>query len=204
MKTAELTELGLDEAVIPKVLALAGRDIEKLKTTHAAEITALTTERDNLQTQLTDAQSVIDKLDGKDPDELKQEILSYQQRAADAETNFKAQLLQRDQKAWLETMLGDKHFGVKSPYARKQIITDVMDAKKGLQWRAGEDGKPGMFMGFDDYMKQAKEADPTLYTTPEEKEQQEQADNQPQFTDSAGNTEKGGGSGKKFQPPLIF
>jgi len=61
MKTEELTALGLTEDQAAKVFELHGKELTKLQNT----VSALTTERDGLKTQLGEANG---KLAGYDPD----------------------------------------------------------------------------------------------------------------------------------------
>lgn len=86
-----------------------------------------------------------------------------------------------------------------SPYARKQLEAECMAEGSGLAW------KDGKFMGFDDFMKSAKEKDAGLYRTPVEKAAAEEAakrkENAPAFTGPAGNTD---GESKRYVPPKIF
>jgi erythromycin esterase-like protein len=70
----------------------------------------------------------------------------------------------------------------------------------GLGW------KDGAFYGFDDYMKNAKAQDASLYQTAEEKEAAAKAAEQqkkaPVFTGPVGDPAKDGE--KTFTPPKIF
>lgn len=210
MKTAELTALGITEEVAAQILAINGKDIENAKAAKDKEIATLTTERDGLKARLDTADAALKKFEGIDPEQIQQEIQTYKQQAEDAEKKYSAQMTRRDQKDWITAQL-DK-YGVKSPLARKQIATEVMSEKDGLKWKPAEDDKPGMFYGFDDYMKAAKEEDGTLYQTEEEKtaaaeaakkaeEAAAAAQNAPKFTGATGDPAP---SGEKFTPPKIF
>ncbi len=195
MKTEELTAIGLTEEQATQVLALAGKDIEK----HKQRITTLEGERDNALAQLTTANDTLKKFDGIDPQKIQEELQSYKDKAEQAEKDYQQQITQRDQKDWITKKLDE--YGVKSPFARKQITTDIMAAESGLPW------KEGAYLGFDDYMKSAKEQDAGLYQTAEEKAAAEQAaqqaQNAPNFTGPAGGGNAGNG-GKKFTPPKVF
>lgn len=207
MKTAELTALGITEEVANKILAINGKDIENAKAAVAAakdkEIGALTTARDNLQTQLNTANDTLQKFEGIDPEKIQEELNTYKQKAEDAEKKFSREITSRDQKEWLVKKLDE--YGVKSPLARKQIMSEVMSESDGLKWQPEKDGKPATFYGFDDYMKAAKEEDNTLYLTAEEKAAAEKAkqqeDSKPTFTGPAGDPP---GGNEKFTPPKIF
>lgn len=208
MKTAELTALGVAEEVAKQILAINGKDIEAAKAAKDKEIQALTTERDGLQTQLTTVQEALKKFDGVDPEKLQADLQAVQQQLEDANKSFAAQILARDQDDWLQAQFGEEEgrYDVKSPFARKQIMAEVKDPKKGLKWQPAEAGKPAGYLGFGDFMAQAKKDDPSLYLTKEEKEvaakQQQQQGTQPRFTGPAGDPQ--GSGGEKYVPPIIF
>ncbi len=194
MKTEELTAIGLTDEQASQVLALAGKDIEKQK----QRITTLEGERDNVQAQLDTANATLKKFEGIDPQKIQEEIQSYKTQAEQAEKNYQQKITQRDQKDWINQKLDE--YGVKSPFARKQLITDIMSAEGGLPW------KDGTYLGFDDYMKSAKKQDEGLYQTAEEKAAAEEAAKQqakaPHFTDKTGDPAPG--TDKKFTPPKVF
>lgn len=197
MKTAELKELGLTEEQIAQVFAINGKDIESAKAAKDKTIADLTTERDNLRTQLDTAETTLKNFEGIEPEKMQQEIQTYKQNAEDAKKEYAKQLLHRDQRDWLKGKLDE--YGVASPYARKQLISDCMDDENGLKW------KDGAFFGFDDFMKKAKEQDAALYQTAEEKAAAEKAAAEaakaPRFTDPVGDPKP---EGNKFVPPKIF
>lgn len=208
MKTAELTALGISDEVATQILAMNGKDIENAKATVTAakdkEIATLTTQRDGIQSQLDTATETLKKFEGIDLEQIQTELQTYKTKADDAEKRFTRELTQRDQRDWLTAKLDE--YGVKSPLARKQITTEVMSEKDGLKWKTAEDGKAGMFYGFDDYMKAAKEEDANLYQTAEEKAAAEKADDlkkkAPTIVGPTGDPD--GGSDKKYAPPKIF
>ena len=166
----------------------------------------LETERDGYKTQLESLQEATKGFEGMDAEKVKAEIAALKQKAKDAETKFTAQMTARDQRDWLKAKL--EEYGVASPYARKQLMTECMDEKSGLKWKGGDTG----FYGFDDFMKDAKKADPSLYQSAEEKAASEKeaqeaaktaeaAKNAPKFTSPA--TEPA--SGKAAPPaPILF
>lgn len=197
MKTAELKELGLTDEQIAQVFAINGKDIEGAKAAKDKTIADLTAERDNLKAQLDTAETTLKNFEGIDPEKMQQEIQTYKQNAEDAKKEYAKQLLQRDQRDWLKGKLDE--YGVASPYARKQLIADCMDADSGLKW------KDGAFFGFDDFMQKAKEQDAGLYQTAEEKAAAEkaaaEAEKAPKFTDPVGDPKP---EGNKFVPPKIF
>ena len=160
----------------------------------------LETERDGYKSQLESLQEATKGFEGMDAEKVKAEIAALKQKAKDAETNFNAQMTARDQQDWLKAKL--EEYGVTSPYARKQIMAECMDEKSGLKWKGADTG----FYGFDDFMKDAKKADPSLYQSAEEKAEAaktaEAAKNAPKFTSPTAQPASGGKSAPP--PPIIF
>lgn len=156
--------------------------------------------RDDLQTRLDEANATLQGFEGMDAEKVKQELADWKQKAKDAETNFNAQMAARDQRDWLKAKM--EEYGVASPYARKQLMAECMDEKSGLKWKGADTG----FYGFDDFMKDAKKADPSLYQSAEEKAAEaknaEGAKNAPKFTTPATTPVSGGGNTPP--PPIIF
>lgn len=193
MKTEELTALGLTDEQATQVLAMAGKDIEK----HKQRITALEGERDNFKAQFETADAALKKFEGIDPQKLQEEIQTYKTQAEETKKSYEKKLTQRDQRDWINGKLDT--YGVTSPYARKQLISECMSEETGLTW------KDGAFFGFDDYMKAAKEQDAGLYQTAEEKAAAEKEaalkDKAPTFTGPTGDPKP---ATEKFTPPKIF
>lgn len=180
MKTEELTALGLTDEQVKSVFAMHGKDITPLQQENATltkSISDLTAERDNLDKQLKAANDTLAKFGDNTPETMQAEIQKYKQQAEDAEKDFKAQLIARDQKDWIGKQLDE--YGVTSPYARAALEAELMSAESGLKW------KDNTFFGFDDFMKAAKAKDTTLYQTAEEKaaakKQAELEDKKPEF-----------------------
>ena len=203
MKKEELIALGLTEEQAGKVLGINGADIEHAKAAKDKEISTLTATRDGLQSQLDAATTALKKFEGIDPEQIQTELQTYKKQAEETEKRFTRELTQRDQRDWLKAKLDE--YGVKSPLARRQITAEVMSEKDGLKWKPGEDGKPGTFYGFDDYMKAAKAEDDTLYQTAEERaaaeKQAELKKKAPNFTGPTGDPAP---AGEKYTPPKIF
>lgn len=131
-----------------------------------------------LQRRAEAAEEALKKFDGIDPENIQKEIDGYKKQLAD-----------RDRLDWITKKFDE--YGVASPYARKQLAAECMADEGGLTW------KDGAFLGFDDYMKAAKEKDAGLYQTAEEKEAAERS---PYFTGKSDNNVKCG----KYTPPQIF
>lgn len=198
MKTAELTALGLTEEQAAQVLALNGKDIENAKAGKDKTIADLTTERDDYKSRLEAADATLKRFEGIDPQKIQEELQTYKNQAEETKKSYEKKLTQRDQKDWIEKKLTE--YGVASPYARRQLVADCMSEESGLTW------KDGQYLGFDDYMKLAKQQDAGLYQTAEEKAAAEKdaalKDKAPTFTGPTGDPAPS--TDKKYTPPKIF
>lgn len=199
MKKEELTALGIAEDVAAKVLEINGKDIEHAKAVKDKEIQTLMDERDGYKTRAETAEGTLQKFEGIDPQKIHDELQSWKDKASAAERDYTAKITQRDQRDWIREKL-DK-YGVSSPFSRSAIQTECMDEKSGLKW------KDGAFFGFDEYMKKAKEKDPGLYQTDEERaeaeKQKQQKENAPAFTGPTGDGKVGDGK-KTFTVPAVW
>ena len=198
MKKEELIALGITEEQAAKVLEINGKDIEHAKSVKDTEISKLTTERDDLKGRLTTAEDTLKKFGDKTPEQIQQEIQTYQEQAKNAQADFDKKILQRDQKDWLKAKLDE--YGVTSPFARNALVSEAMAEESGLKW------KDNAFFGFDDFMKSAKEKDKGLYQTAEEKEAAEKAaaleKGAARFTGKSG--DEGKGKDEKYVPLNLF
>ena len=198
MKKEELTALGISEEVSAKVLEINGKDIEHAKSAKDKERKSVEDERDGYKTRAETAEETLKSFEGIDPAKLQDEIKTWKNKAEQAEKDYTAKITRRDQRDWLNAQCDT--YGIKSPYARSAILAECMDVEKGLKW------KDGAYLGFGDYMKSAKEKDPGLYETEEERKKRETEEaaeeGAPRFTGPADN--KHGGGGEPFTVPKIF
>ena len=192
MKKEELTKLGLTDEQADSVLAMAGKDVEK----HKKTIADLETERDDLKGRLTTAEKTVEGFGGKSPEDIQKEIDKYKQESADAGKRYEAQITARDQRDWLKGQY--EKYGVTSPYVRDALTAEVQAKGSGLTW------KDGAYMGFDDFMKKAKEKDGSIYQTAEEKAKAGKQEPSKQEPAIVGPTGTKPGAAKKFVPPKIF
>lgn len=190
MKTEELTALGLNDEQVQKVFAIHGKDMEALKSQNAA----LSAEKTQAEEARKTAEEALKGFEGKTPEEIKNQIAEYEQKAKDVEAKYAAQLLRRDQKDWLKGKFDE--YGVTSPYARQSLEAECTASEGGLPW------KNGAFLGFDDYMKKAKEKDSTLYQSKEEKAASEEERKKPPVI--VGKVENTPGAKTRFVPPKVF
>ena len=160
-------------------------------------------DRDAYKGQLDTANETLEKFKDIDPDKQAAEIEKYKQQAKEAQDNATKQILQRDQRDYLNAEF-DK-LEIKSPRTRDSLMRDIM-GDDGLKW------KDGAFMGLSDYLKAENEKD-HFYQTEDEKKAAEAkaaedeakakaAGSAPKFTDkSEGKHESPKGDTKV---PLIF
>lgn len=89
MKREDLTKLGLtDDAVIDKIMALHGADIEA----HKTKLTAVEAERDGLRTQLTEASQTIDGFKALNIDQIKAAADEWKAKAEQTAKDAAAQV----------------------------------------------------------------------------------------------------------------
>lgn len=189
MKTEELKSKGLTQEQIDFVMAENGKDLKQLQDDNKA----LTTERDDLkkkveaaeekeetlQKQLKDAQDTIKGFDGVDVEKLNRDIADYKARAEKAEKDAQAQILQRDQRDYLNVEFD--RLGIESERTRKSLAAEIM-GEDGLKW------KDGTFLGLSDFLAKENEKD-HFYQTQEEKDEaaarEKAAGGAPKFTDKS-------------------
>ena len=192
MKTEELIALGLTQEQAASVFAMAGKDRAKNQKT----IETLTAERDDLKTRLETAENTVSAFEGKSPEDVKAEIEKYKNESAEAGKRYEAQLTARDQRDWLNAQY-DK-YDVTSPYARTALTAELQAEGSGVTW------KDGAYMGFEDFMKKAKEKDGSIYLTAEEKAAAAKAEPAKKEPSIVGPTGGKTGGGKKYVPPKVF
>jgi hypothetical protein len=144
MKREFITKLlpDIPKDILDSIMDENGKDIETAK----APITTLTTERDDLNTRLTEASK---KLEGYDPD--------WKAKAEQADKDAKAKIAGMEQDVLIRDALGGYKFT--SAYARDGVADKVK--KAGL--KMGEDGKS--LLGLDDLMKSIQTESPDAFKT---------------------------------------
>lgn len=129
------------------------------------KLEAAENDRDAYKGQLDAANETLEKFKDIDPKKQAEEIEKYKQAAKEAQETASKQILQRDQRDYLNGEF-DK-LGIKSERTRNSLMRDIMDEKEGLRW------KDGSFMGLSDYLAKENEKD-HFYQTEEEKKAIEQ------------------------------
>lgn len=138
MKSEDLKAIGLSDEQVQRVFALNGADVNREK--QAAAVA--TTERDALRTQLNEAN---EKLKGYDPD--------WQKKAADAQKQADAKIAELQAGYAAQTAAAGLKFTSES--AKKAFMADLKAKSLPLQ--------DGALLGFDDFVKQYKESDPSAF-----------------------------------------
>lgn len=160
------------------------------------KLEAAETDLDSYKGQLDTANETLEKFKDIDPEKQAAEIEKYKQQAKEAQETASKQILQRDQRDYLNAEF--EKLGIKSDRTRKSLMADIM-GDDGLKW------KDGAFMGLSDYLAKENEKD-HFYQTDAEKEEaaakEQAAGSAPKYTDrSEGKTT----SEKETSPvPVIF
>lgn len=152
--TAEaIQKAELPSDLIDKIMGLHGKDIE----IHKSKLATLEGERDNLQTQLSDASKQIEGFKGmKSPEDVEKAISDWKVKLDDAQKTYASQVaaLKFDH-ALSDALTGAK---VKNPKAVKALLNS--DALKLNE-------ADGSIIGLDDQITKLKESDAYLFAEPE-------------------------------------
>ena len=174
MKREELKNLGLTDDQIKFVMDENGKDINAQKAIiedRDQKITALTTERDGLKTQVADRDKDIDDLKKQsgNTDELNKKLTELQTKY-DTDTQALQGKLDSQAKAHAAERYFDK-VEFSSAFAKKAAIAEFNNA--GLEF------KDGAFVGADDFLKKMKTENPDAFKV---SEPPKDPDPKPQFT----------------------
>lgn len=183
----------VNKAVTENYKTIAEFD-KQVKKTEKAEA-----DRDSYKGQLDTANETLEKFKDIDPDKQAEEIEKYKQAAKEAQDNATKQILQRDQRDYLNAEF--EKLGISSERTRKSLMADIM-GEDGLKW------KDGAFMGLSDYLAKENEKD-HFYQTEDEKKaaaekaaeeeaKQKAAGSAPKFTDKSDGKPAGGGDKPTF------
>lgn len=125
-------------------------------------------ERDNWKERAETAEETLKGFDGIDPANVKTELETWKQKAADAEKEFNAKIYERDFDDALKTALESIKFS--SPAAKRSVTADIKSA--GLKL------KDGKILGLNDLLEQMKQAEPDTFV---DEGQQQAQQNQARF-----------------------
>lgn len=106
-------------------------------------------ERDDWKVRAETAEETLKSFDGIDPTNIKSELETWKQKAADAEKEFNAKIYDRDFSDALKAALDDVKFS--SEAAKKSVMADIKEA--GLKL------KDGKILGLNDLIEQMKQSD---------------------------------------------
>lgn len=153
-------------------------------------------DRDNYKGQLDTANETLEKFKDIDPDKQAAEIEKYKQAAKEAQETASRQILQRDQRDYLNAEF--EKLGISSERTRKSLMADIM-GEDGLKW------KDGAFMGLSDYLAKENEKDHFYQTEDEKKAAAEKAAEDEAKQKAAGSapkfTDKSEPKGQSAEPP---
>ena len=125
-------------------------------------------ERDNWKERAETAEEILKGFDGIDPANIKSELETWKQKAADAEKEFNAKIYDRDFSDALKAALDDVKFS--SEAAKKSVMVDIKEA--GLKL------KDGKILGLNDLIEQMKQSDASAFV---DESQQQAQQNQARF-----------------------
>ena len=162
----------IPKETLDAIMAENGRDIEAAK----IPIAALTTERDGLQTRLTEATTTIEgfKNNDKDIEDIRKEVSEWKARAEQAEADAARKETDRQIGDAVESLLGGYTFT--STFARNAVADKIKGA--GLKLDGGK------LLGADDLIKSIQAEDAGAFA----------ADKNPRIIEQT-KTDNGGGDG---------
>lgn len=141
-------------------------------------------ERDNWKSRAETAEATLKKFDGIDPENIKTELATWKQKAADAEKDFNDKIYERDFADALKSALEEVKFS--SEAAKKAVMADIKAA--GLKL------KDGKILGLNDLLDQMKKDDASAFV---DDDQQTALQNQARFTTGIAHNNKPGKMTKK-------
>lgn len=162
-------ENGLPKEVIDKLMELNGNSINELK----KENEKLKTEKEGLETQLTEANSKIEGFKEIDVEKIKAEVDEWKEKYNTDTQKLKDSLTQKDYDYKINELTNGLKFS--SNGAKKSFIEDLK--AKGLKLENDN------LLGFDDFVKSYKETDPNTFVN-------EENTNQEVFTSTGDSHEK--------------
>lgn len=141
----------LSDDLVEQIMAEAG----KTKTEMQNAITSLTTERDGLQSQLSDANATIQSYKDMDIDGIKQSAADWETKYNTDTQALKDQLESTKYGYAVENAVGSLKFTSES--AKKAFLADLTAKKLPIQ--------EGKLLGLEDFTKGYKEADPGAFVS---------------------------------------
>ena len=160
MKREFLKNMELTDEQIDAIMAENGKDVNGLK----EQVNSLTTEKDGLQSQLTERDTQLKDLKGKvkDSDELTTEIEQLQKANKEAKEKYEADLT-----AQQKSFLVDK--ALASAGARNaKAVSSLLDLDS-------VEVKDGQLTGLDDQLKALRESDGYMFKEDQQEDKQQES-----------------------------
>ena len=165
----EVEGKNLPKEVIDKIMELNGNSINELK----KENEKLRTEKEGLETQLTEANSKIEGFKEVDVEKIKAEVDEWKEKYNTDTKKLKDSLTQKDYDYKINELANGLKFS--SNGAKKSFINDLKE--KGLKL------ENDTLLGFDDFVKSYKENDPDTFKNEDDTKEEV-------FTSTGGSHEK--------------
>lgn len=156
MKREMLKSLGLEDEAIDKIMAEAGKDLEKAKQSTEKTIQEVEKLKLELQTKeqlVNDANAEIEKYKGMDIEGIKQSAEEYKAKYETDKAAFEKQLADKDYEFAVKEFTGQHKFT--NDFVKNSFIEDFK--KQGLKLDNGK------FLGADDYIKGFDEKYPGVF-----------------------------------------
>lgn len=153
----EVEGKNLPKEVIDKIMELNGNSINELK----KENDKLKTEKEGLETQLTEANSKIESFKEVDVEKIKAEVNEWKEKYETDTKNLKDSLTQKDYDYKINELANGLKFS--SNGAKKSFINDLKE--KGLKL------ENNTLLGFDDFVKSYRENDPSAFIKEDSKQE---------------------------------
>lgn len=159
MKRDFLEGLGLEKETIDKILDENSKDIGKEK----AKAEQFKEDLENARNTLADREKDLEELRKSTGDAAEiQKQLDELQFKYETETNdYKNQLAERDYTGAMSRMIADHAVKFSSKAAERAFLADLKEKKLEM--------KDGALSGFEDFLKEQKEADPTAFAADDRK-----------------------------------
>lgn len=148
-----LKNLGLEDSAIDKILDENMRDIGKEKGNAATAQTELAAAQDKLKVALEELDTL--KKSNGDVSAVQQQLSDLQAKYDTDTKTLQAQLAERDYSDAITRAIAGKALKFSSKGAERAVIAELKEKKLEL--------KDGELVGFDDFIKAQREADPDAF-----------------------------------------
>lgn len=163
MNREELEKIGLTKEQIDEVMKMKGNLISEKDTEInklSKDLDTATTERDDLKTQLSNANTEIQSYKEMDVEGIKQKINDWETKYETDTKALQKKLAQKDYDHTIEKMVEGLKFS--STSAKKTFTNDLIAKELKIE--------NNNLLGFDDFVKEYKESDPGAFVPEEDPE----------------------------------